>query len=416
MYRKLLAGIAIVALAACSDSPDPTGPDRPRQELGVDAAQAPSPAVIDEIPVLPANAVDGQIVPDQYVVVLKNGVTNVSENARRIAHAEGGRIGFIYEAALKGFSVRMSAAAAKRLAANPLVDYIEPDRVVTTQATQFLPPWGLDRIDQPLLPLNSRFNYVRQGTGVRIYIIDTGMRITHQQFRNTLGVSRAAYSWDFIDNDAIAQDCNGHGTHVAGTAAGRTYGVAKNAYLRAVRVLNCAGSGTFAQVIAGVNWVTAIAIKPAVANMSLGGGFYAPLNTAVATSIASGVTYAVAAGNSGANACSFSPSSVPTALSVMASASNDTRAGFSNFGACADLYAPGVGVKSAWWTSDVATATLNGTSMASPHVAGVAAQFLQTSPLATPAAVGAAILGMSTPGVIIGNPIGTWNRLLRTTL
>ncbi|MEP7344656.1 MAG: S8 family peptidase [Gemmatimonadaceae bacterium] len=372
--------------------------------------------VAEELPQIPENGVAGQIVPDQYVIVLKGNVSDVSANARRIAREHGARIGFIYEAALKGFSARMPAAAAARLARDPMVDYVEPDRVVTTQTTQFGPPWGLDRIDQVNLPLNGTFNYLRQGTGVRIYIIDTGVRITHQQLRNTAGISRAQYSWDFVDNDPIASDCNGHGTHVAGTAAGRTYGVAKNAYIRAVRVLNCAGSGTFAGVIAGVNWVTANHISPAVANMSLGGGFYAPLNAAVANSIASGVTYAVAAGNSSANACSFSPSSVGTALSVMASASNDTRAGFSNFGGCTDLYAPGVNILSSWWTSDVATAVLNGTSMASPHVAGVAAQFLQTSPFATPGAVGAAILGMSSIGKIIGNPVGTPNRLLRTTL
>ncbi|MBV6522586.1 MAG: Aqualysin-1 [Gemmatimonadaceae bacterium] len=411
MYRKVLAVSAVVVLAACQDSPSPIEPTEPKGDLSVDQAQ-----VVEELPQVPENAVEGQVVPDQYVVVLKNTVSDVTVNARRLAREHGARLGYVYGAALKGFSARMPAAVAARLARDPMVEYIEPDRVVTTQTTQFGAPWGLDRIDQVNLPLNGLFNYLRSGTGVRIYIIDTGMRISHQQFRNLAGASRAAYSWDFVDNDPVAQDCNGHGTHVAGTAAGRTYGVAKNAYLRAVRVLNCAGSGTFSQVIAGVNWVTANAIKPAVANMSLGGGLYAPLNLAVMNSIASGVTYAVAAGNSSGNACSYSPSSVGTALSVMASASNDTRAGFSNFGACADLYAPGVSIVSAWWTSDVATAVLNGTSMASPHVAGVAAQYLQTTPLGTPAMVTAQILGMASIGKIIGNPAGTPNRLLRTWL
>ncbi|MEP7344657.1 MAG: S8 family serine peptidase, partial [Gemmatimonadaceae bacterium] len=228
MYRKLLAATAVVGLAACQDSSSPVEPVRPQGDLSVNQAQ-----LVEELPQVPENAVDGQVVPDQYVVVLNGNVADVGVNARRIAREHGARLGYVYEAALKGFSARMPAAVAARLARDPMVDYVEPDRVVTTQATQVNAPWGLDRIDQVSLPLNTTFNYTRVGTGVRIYIIDTGTRITHSQFKTRTG-SRAAYSYDFVDNDAIAADCNGHGTHVAGTAAGRTYGVAKNAYIRAV--------------------------------------------------------------------------------------------------------------------------------------------------------------------------------------
>lgn len=262
---------------------------------------------------------------------------------------------------------------------------------------------------------SATFTYTRAGSGVRIYILDTGVRITHNEFTLRIG-TRASYGWDFVNNDAIADDCNGHGTHDAGTAAGRVYGVAKAAKVIAVRVLNCAGNGTWAQVIAGVNWVTAHAVRPAVANMSLGGGLFSSANAAVTNSIAHGITYAIAAGNNAVNACSTSPASVPSALTVMASTISDTRASFSNYGSCADLYAPGFNIKSAWNTSDAATNTISGTSMASPHVAGVAAQYLQTSPGASPATVGVVILNMSTPNKIIGNPANTPNRLLRTTL
>jgi len=357
----------------------------------------------------------GDVIPDFYVVVLKPGARDVREVARRLAGTHSASLGYVYDAALHGFSARMSAAAAARLAREPEVASVDPDRVVAADLTQTNPTWGLDRIDQSSLPLSGTFSYNATGSGVRIYVLDTGVRISHSQFARR-GSSRAAYSWDFISNDPIASDCHGHGTHVAGTAAGRTYGVAKTALVRAVRVLDCTGHGPFSVVIAGVNWVTANAIKPAVANMSLGSiGTYAPLDSAVSNSIKSGITYAVAAGNSSTSACTSSPAAVKTALTVMASDISDKRASFSNYGSCADLYAPGVSVLSSWYTSDLATAVLNGTSMAAPHVAGVAAQYLQTNPGASSALVHFALTFGSTPNKITGNPFGTPNRLLHTS-
>jgi subtilisin family serine protease len=357
-------------------------------------------------------------VADSYIVVLKDSSVGgragtrqaaVKSTAASLADRFGGTLGNVYGDALNGFSVKLSEQAAKRLAAHPAVDYVEQNHTVTTQATQFNPPWGLDRIDQRNLPLSASYNYSSTGAGVTAYIIDTGIRKTHVDF-----AGQAVDGFDAIDGGP-ADDCNGHGTHVAGTVGGNAYGVAKDVRLVAVRVLNCAGSGTWDQVIAGVNWVTGNHLpgQPAVANMSLGGGLTSALNTAVANSIADGVTYAVASGNSyGANACNYSPASVPTALTVNASQSNDARATFSNIGTCTDIFAPGVSVLSAWSTSDTATNTISGTSMASPHVAGAAARVLQLNPTWTPAQVHSHIVTQATPNVISNAGTGSPNRLL----
>ncbi|OZV78397.1 serine protease [Micromonospora echinospora] len=358
-------------------------------------------------------------VADSYIVVLKDSSVGgragtrqaaVKSTASSLAERFGGSLGHVYGDALNGFSVKLSERAAKRLAAHPSVDYVEQNHTVTTQATQLNPPWGLDRIDQRNLPLSASYNYSSTGAGVTAYIIDTGIRTTHVDFGG-----QAVDGYDAIDGSLPAADCNGHGTHVAGTVGGNTYGVAKDVRLVAVRVLNCQGSGTWDQVIAGVNWVTSNHQpgQPAVANMSLGGGLTTALNTAVANSIADGVTYAVASGNSyGANACSYSPASVPTALTVNASQSNDARASFSNIGTCTDIFAPGVGVLSAWSTSDTATSSISGTSMASPHVAGAAARVLQLNPSWTPAQVHAHIVSQATPNVVSNPGTGSPNRLL----
>ncbi|WP_329108760.1 S8 family peptidase [Micromonospora sp. NBC_01699] len=357
-------------------------------------------------------------VPGSYIVVLKDSAVGgragtrqaqVSSQAGSLAARYGGSTGHVYGAALNGFEARLSESAAKRLAADPAVAYVEQNYTVTTSVTQTNPPWGLDRIDQPNLPLSATYSYVRNGSGVVAYIIDTGIRISHSEFGG-----RATYGYDAVDGLLPADDCNGHGTHVAGTVGGRTYGVAKGVRLVAVRVLDCLGSGNLGGVIAGVNWVTSNhgPGQPAVANMSLGGALNGSINTAVQNSILDGVSYAVAAGNNNQPACNYSPAAVGTALTVGATQSNDIRASFSNYGTCLDLFAPGVGVLSAWYTSDTATANLQGTSMAAPHVAGAAARVLQGNPGWSPATVHSYITSTATPGVVINPGAGSPNRLL----
>ncbi|MFD2762652.1 S8 family peptidase [Micromonospora eburnea] len=347
-------------------------------------------------------------VPDSYIVVLTDAAVGgraatrqaaVRGTARNLASRYGANLGRVYDSALNGFSVTLSEPAARRLAADPAVAYVEQDRTVSATATQINPPWGLDRIDQRGLPLDGTYRYTTTGGGVTAYIIDTGIRITHVEF-----AGRAGYGYNAIDGSSVADDCNGHGTHVAGIVGGKTYGVAKGVRLVAVRVLDCAGSGTTAGVIAGVDWVTRDHRpgQPAVANMSLGGGRSTALDSAVANSIASGVTYAVAAGSSNDDACRYSPPAVSTAIRVGATQSNDARASFSNWGACVDLYAPGVNIPSAWHSGDTVANVLSGTSMAAPHVAGGAARVLQTNPAWTPAQVKSYLIGTATPvGVIL---------------
>ena len=361
------------------------------------------------LPVTPAVLAAGSA---DYIVVLKDG-----SSAAPGAHAKrfGASAKHIYGHALKGYAARLDARQLLDVRADRAVDYVVADGIATIDTTQTGATWGLDRIDQHKLPLSGTFTYTNTGAGVTAYVIDTGIRVTHTEFGG-----RATSGWDFVDNDADAADCNGHGTHVAGTIGGATYGVAKGVSLVAVRVLDCGGSAPWSVIIAGIDFVTGDhqAGEPAVANMSLGGGANLAVDQAVRNSIADGVSYALAAGNSNANACLFSPARVPEGMTSGASTSADAKASFSNWGSCMDWFAPGQGITSAWRSSDTATNTISGTSMASPHTAGVAALYLQSSPSATPAAVHKALGSAATRRVISGlhrllNP-GTANLLLFT--
>jgi subtilisin family serine protease len=351
-------------------------------------------------------------VPNRYIITLRPGSRDIQTEATRLSKDHRGRVTAVYDQALRGFAVEMQPTDIARLRKDPDVAAIEPDQIVSISGTQSpAPSWGLDRIDQRNLPLSHSFTVGPDGSGVHVYIIDTGILRTHVDFGG-----RAVFGFDAIQDGNGMTDCHGHGTHVAGTVGGATYGVAKAVRLHAVRVLDCTGTGLTSQVIAGIDWVTSHRIKPAVANMSLGGGFSQALNTAVANSIKAGVSYTIAAGNSNLDACTVSPASTPAAITVAASDSNDQRASFSNIGTCVDLFGPGVAIKSTWNASNTATMILSGTSMAAPHAAGVAALYLQTHPTATPGNVRYALVSTASGGVIGNGGFGTPNLLLFTGL
>ncbi|MFJ9544029.1 S8 family peptidase [Streptomyces sp. NPDC101225] len=345
-----------------------------------------------------------------YLVTLRGDTKALSAAGKGLAEKYGARISHSYGTVLNGYAIRANERQAARLAADSRVASVVQDTRVTLERTQKNPPsWGLDRIDRRSLPLDGRYlSPDRAGRGVTAYVIDTGVRITHKDFGG-----RASYGWDFVGNDRTANDGNGHGTHVAGTIAGTTYGVAKLARVVSVRVLDNNGSGTTAQVIAGIDWVTRHARKPAVANLSLGGSHNAQLDAAVRTSIASGVTYAVAAGNDGRPAGLFSPADVREAITVGATGRTDARAGFSNFGPAVDLFAPGVSITSASYASDTGRATFSGTSMAAPHATGAAALYLAGHPKATPAQVAKALVKLAVSGKVSDRGLGSPDELLQ---
>jgi len=351
-------------------------------------------------------------IENSYIVVLDENVIGERGRfsiapyvAQELAATHRGQLKHVYQHAINGFAIEMTPEEAERLSMDFRVAYVEEDGIVTADATQTNPPWGLDRIDQRSRPLNAIYTFNRTGAGVFAYVIDTGIRTAHTQFGG-----RAANVFDAFGGNG--QDCNGHGTHVAGTIGGSTFGVAKSVNLRGVRVLNCSGSGSNSGVIAGVDFVRLNRQNPAVANMSLGGGASSALDTAVNNLSNSGVAIAVAAGNSNTNACNSSPARAANAITVGSTTTTDARSSFSNFGSCLDLFAPGSGILSAWATSNTATATLSGTSMASPHVAGVAALYKQANPGASAATIRNAIVNGATTNVVTNAGTGSPNRLL----
>jgi len=386
MKGRIAVALSALLLFACAEPP--SVPTAPMQSANL-------------APLYVKAGSDG--IAGQYIVVFKDDVADPHGKAKEKTLKANGKLKYSYGAALKGFAAELNDDAVAALRADPDVAYIEEDGVVTIVTTQSGATWGLDRIDQRNRPLSGTYTYTSTGTGVRAYIIDTGIQTSHPQFGG-----RASAVYDALGGNG--QDCNGHGTHVAGTVGSSTYGVAKNVMLRAVRVLNCSGSGSNSGVIAGMDWVRTNGIKPAVANMSLGGGFSSAVNTAANNLANAGIFLAVAAGNSNANACNYSPSSASAVTSVMASTSTDAKASYSNFGSCAHLYAPGSSITSTWLNGG--TNTISGTSMATPHVTGMAALYKATFGDASSSTIRTWLINNSTSGVITGNPSGTANRLL----
>lgn len=362
-----------------------------------------------------------QPIHNRYIVVLKGTAAtpdfftgryevDVDAKAGEFAHKHHGKVARAWKSAVKGMVMNMTAADAQALAQDPDVALVEEDGLVRVATTQASAAWNLDRIDQQSLPLLGNFNYFATGSGVTAYVVDTGILTTHSEFGG-----RAKGGFTAIADGKGTTDCNGHGTHVAGTLGGATYGVAKSVNLVSVRVLDCTGSGTTSAVISGIDWITKNRVLPAVANLSLGGGLSPALDAAVQTSIASGVTYVIAAGNGGVDACTTSPADVSAAITVGATDSADNRASYSNYGTCVDAFAPGSGITSAWYTGNTTTNTQNGTSMAAPHIAGAAALYLSKTPGATPAQVATALTNNATPNKVINAGTGSPNKLLYTS-
>ncbi|MGK3627028.1 S8 family peptidase [Acinetobacter pittii] len=351
------------------------------------------------------------IIKNQYIVILNKDVGSSNEFAQGIAKQHGGKVLQTYDAVLKGFAIYLpdvaGTAFVEAMKKNPKVVSVENDTIMKVDATtQSNPDWGLDRIDQKNLPLDSAYSYLQTGSGTTAYIVDTGILSTHQQFSG-----RVLSGYTAISDGNGTSDCHGHGTHVAGTVGGSTYGVAKNVSLVPIRILGCDGSGASSNVIAGLDWILKNGKKPAVVNMSLGGEANASLDSAVENLFNNGYVMVVAAGNSNTDACSSSPARVSKAITVAATDSTDTRASYSNYGSCVDIFAPGSQINSSWIGSNTATKVLNGTSMATPHVVGVVAEMLQSTPTTTPQTISNNLLNQASNNVV-KNPSGSPNRLL----
>jgi len=350
------------------------------------------------------HAVDAaKAIPGSYIVVFEDG--RAAAAADQLAANFGGQIAARWSVVNGVAMTGLSEKQAMELAGDSRVKYVEQDQIMTASATQSGATWGIDRIDQRNLPLSGTYTYNYDGTGVHAYIVDTGIRVSHNDFGG-----RAI--WEVNYAGGKSDDCNGHGTHVAGTVGSATYGVAKNVTLHAVKVLNCQGSGTTTGVVNGINWVTNNRVNPAVANMSLGGGKSTALDDAVNNSVNSGVFYAVAAGNDNkADACTKSPAGAAQAYTVGSTTSTDAMSSFSNVGSCVNIFAPGSSITSTWKSSNTSTNTISGTSMASPHVAGAAALLLDQSSLSV-SQIKSTLTTNATSNVISGIPGGTVNKLL----
>ena len=421
IFAPLLAATTL-ALAACSGG----GGGEPSVDAAVSTANdtvaaATETPFSDGVTALPGTPID-----NQYIVLLNKELLGVGNLVAPLQDTIDGLIAgtgitvlHTFSETLRGFVGQMSAPQAQLLALNPLVALVEQDQIMAVTATQTNATWGINRSDQPDLPLDSAYTYTLDGSGVHAYVIDTGIRTTHSEFAGRMGNSRNfVSSGGFLFgggsvDPADFEDCNGHGTHVAGTVGGTTYGIAKDVTLHGVRVLDCGGSGSNSGVIAGVDWVADNHIKPAVANMSLGGGNSSALDEAVRRAIAAGVTMVVAAGNDNSNACSGSPNRVAEALTVGSTTNSDARSSFSNHGPCIDIFAPGSSITSAWYQNDNQTNTISGTSMAAPHVAGAAALLLEQNPNQDPADVFGALLADGATGRLSSIRTGSPNLLMQ---